>query len=533
MAAVTELTYKTNQEKAGIWQPMMLLNLYRLTISLIFIVAVAAGFAPKTLGAYNREVFWLISVLYLALALIYNFTIQLRSPRFTLQVHVQLWTDLVCILILMYASGGVASGLGMLLIPTIAGGSLLLRERFAMLYAAVASIVLLVIEAWAQWRAVFDSSQYTQTGLLGGSLLITALIAVLLARSARTSEALAAQRGVDLANLAALNAYIVQRLDAGLLVVDPQGRVRFLNAAARRMLAIPQQRENADLASISVTLANTLREWRQQPFGLLPTLNLPAGGEALIRISRLGRDDQSGIVISLDEARRVVQQVQQMKLASLGRLSASIAHEVRNPLGAINHAAQLLEESEQASDANRRLISIIRSNAARVNDIVESVMQISRRSAPKPEAIDLEDWLHEFIDEFVSDSKMEPRLAQIEIRGRLGRIYADKTQLRQVLWNLCQNVLQHCVRPSFRIEAGITADTEVPYVDVVDRGPKIDAETADQMFEPFFTTKTRGTGLGLYVSRELCECNEAHLSLTDHEGPGNRFRISFSRGAKY
>jgi two-component system sensor histidine kinase PilS (NtrC family) len=518
--------------RSEVWRPLTLLNLYRLGISLIFLSAISAGFAPRTLGAHDKSLFWLVCVVYVVMAIVFNFSIQLRKPAFSVQVHMHLWIDIAAILLFTHASGGIDSGLGMLLIPIIAGGSLLLSERVALFYAAVCSLALLGLEAYAQWLKLFEQTQYTQAGLLGGSLFVTSIIAVALARRARQSQELAEQRGIDIANLEAINAYIVDRLDSGLIVIDQEQRIRFINPAARKMLVVDKDHADSKLTDISPLLAGTTANWLDKPFGTLPTLQLPGGGEALLRFNRIGRDEETGVIINLDDAKRMTQQVQQMKLASLGRLTASIAHEIRNPLGAIDHAAQLLNEAEQQDAADQRLTEIIRTNSVRVNEIVESIMQISRSEAANPEAIDVESWLNEFLADFIKQENMDPRLANLEIKQRLGRVYADRTQLQQVLWNLCQNVLHHCARPSFRIEAAVHPEHETPYIDVIDRGPKIPEETANQLFEPFYTTKSRGTGLGLYVARELSQRNEADLSLEPDAGPGNRFRLSFNRGAR-
>jgi two-component system sensor histidine kinase PilS (NtrC family) len=228
----------------------------------------------------------------------------------------------------------------------------------------------------------------------------------------------------------------------------------------------------------------------------------------------------------------MAQQAQQMKLASLGRLTASIAHEIRNPIGAISHADQLLAESDNLDDADQRLTEIIHSHTERVNNIIENVLQLSRRGNTVPESIQLKDWLAKFVGEFVLSQRVDQEVIAVIVTPADIAVDFDKTQLHQIIWNLCHNALRFSAdypeNPKIEIKAGHLEKGQRSFVEVCDHGPGIDSTTAQQIFEPFFTTDSKGSGLGLYIARELCELNKASIRHMSIPGEGTCFRIEFA-----
>jgi two-component system sensor histidine kinase PilS (NtrC family) len=250
-------------------------------------------------------------------------------------------------------------------------------------------------------------------------------------------------------------------------------------------------------------------------------------------LAPLGKDVQrlGPILIFLEDASLMNARVQQSKLASLGRLSASIAHEIRNPVGAMSHAAQLLGESKALTEDDVRLTEIIQTHSGRVSHIIDNVLQLSRRDSSRPESLSLKDWLDEFADEFVRTHELQEgefSVADIdpELEARI-----DQGHLRQVLWNLCDNAVKYASETGgilVEIQAGRMQGKGRPYIEVLDCGLGVDESTVDQIFEPFFTARSGGTGLGLYISRELCELNRATLVYLDRPGGGSIFRIVFA-----
>ncbi|HHC73349.1 MAG TPA: PAS domain-containing protein [Thiotrichales bacterium] len=509
------------------WKPLALLNLYRLSLAVLFLISALLFRQPGLLGGQHPTLFLWVDLGYLLFSVVSLFTIRRRRPSFPLQVDVQVFVDVLAIALLMHASGGPASGLGILIVVAIAGGSILMEGRRAILFAALATILVLLEQVFNRWSGGPPASAWTQAGLLGISFFATALATQMLARRVRESEALAARRGADLASMARLNAQIIREMDAGILFVDRYERIQLSNEAAAELLG-RSIGEHQPLALVSNDLAVRLRRWRRTPGVEQPPLR--TGGSATEVIPHFTRLGDTGVLISLQDAARVSREMQQMKLASLGRLTASIAHEIRNPLGAIGHATQLLEESPELPEADRRLTEIIDAQVRRVNRIVESVLQLSRREQSQPEEIELRPWLERFAEELRTGTGIPGEQILIEVEPPDLVIRFDPGHLYQILWNLASNAVRHgAPEPSaawVTLRAGVAGKGGVR-LEVVDRGEGVDPESLGAIFEPFYTTASGGTGLGLYIARELCECNQAQLVLDETHSPGACFRISF------
>jgi two-component system sensor histidine kinase PilS (NtrC family) len=274
-------------------------------------------------------------------------------------------------------------------------------------------------------------------------------------------------------------------------------------------------------------------DWHQTPDQETSLLVSESTGASILpQFTRLGTADGIGALIFLEDTTVMAQQAQQMKLASLGRLTASIAHEIRNPLGAISHAAQLLKESSELDSEDQRLMTIIRNHTLRVNTVVENVLQLSRPASALPQTIALNDWLGHFTNEFVHSGNCKPDQLAIAINPRDLNIFMDPSQLHQVVWNLCQNAMHHGNREGKAVKIQIIGSrsgrNHAAYLDIIDNGPGIDPTMTSEIFEPFFTTNSSGTGLGLYIAREICESNQARLTYQPHNGGGSCFRISFT-----
>ncbi|MAT66678.1 MAG: hypothetical protein CMN57_13690 [Gammaproteobacteria bacterium] len=516
------------------WQPLRFLTLYRLVLAALLVLLFFLLPGTRNLGSDNPWLYAVVSLGYFLFALVVGFSTRLRRPGFQLQVLLQITVDILAIVLLMYASGGLDSGLGILLILAVTAGAMLMPGRLAFFFAASATLALMV-EFSYRYMAYgnLDSSQFTRVGLLGLTLFTAASLAWLLARRIRESEALAEQRGVDLANLSRLNEYIVQRLQSGIVVADHRQRIRLVNDAAWVMLQVPPESRPTTLTQLSPELAAALQRWQTDP-GAEPAAFRPPRSEAELqpRFTRLGSGPEAATLIYLEDTALLAQQAQQMKLAALGRLTASIAHEIRNPLGAISHADQLLGESPNLRDDDRRLVEIIASHADRVNGIVENVLQLSRRGAAQPQRLLLADWLNEFVDDMISYQNLDSDTVTVDIDPVDLQIEFDPGQLNQLICNLIQNALNHGNRSGQTLEVklvGRIAESGAPCLDVIDNGPGIDSETRASIFEPFFTTSASGTGLGLYLARELAEINRARLNYIEREEGGSCFRITFAR----
>jgi two-component system sensor histidine kinase PilS (NtrC family) len=514
------------------WKPLEFLNTYRFLISVFFVALFYSGFMFAPLASMHKSLFLYVSLSYLTLSMIFALMLRRHWPGFKVQVSVQLFVDISATILLMHASGGVNSGVGNLLIIVVAGGSLVLSRRHALLFASLSTFAVLGEQFYAEYYGLSRESTYTQAGLLGLALFITAIVAHLLAQRIRESEALAKERSVDLANMAELTKHVIQRMQTGIVVIDGDEKVRLINESAWYMLDMPSIARTPPLQDISPELLKQLHRWKNDP-EVVPEIIEPSPDQPHVmpRFARLSQEENPGTLIFLEDTSAMTQQAQQLQLASLGRLTASIAHEIRNPLGAISHAGQLLGESPNIDEHDNRLTRIIQDQSRRMNTIIESVMQLGRRNHTQPELLRLGNFLEKFVNDFLAGHREVRNAFRIHVDPDDVQVRFDPTHLQQILTNLCENALHHNQtlggNPKVELQGGLSLDMNRPYLDVIDYGAGIDTETAKHIFEPFFSTSTQGSGLGLYISRELAECNQANLSYIPVSTGGSCFRISF------
>jgi two-component system sensor histidine kinase PilS (NtrC family) len=340
---------------------------------------------------------------------------------------------------------------------------------------------------------------------------------------------------VDLANLSQLSQYIVQNLRESIVVVDHENRIRLINESAAVMLGDRNAYPGALLGEASPQLLYLLETWRQRaaiPATQAQTFVGADGGHVIQpHFAPLGGSEPTPVIVFLEDTELLAAKIQQSKLAGLGRLSASIAHEIRNPVGAMSHAAQLLGESSSLSAEDKRLTEIVRTNGDRVRQIIENVMSMGRRENSRPERLILSAWLTGFRDEFCATMQIAPeRLATSSLLGDV-EIQVDPSQLRQIIWNLCENAAKYGKLENgevhIELRVGRLASTARPFLEVADRGAGIAAQHREKIFEPFFTGNERGTGLGLFLARELAQTNGATLLYEPRTSGGSLFRIVF------
>ncbi|GAB4359236.1 MAG: two-component system sensor histidine kinase PilS [Methylohalobius crimeensis] len=506
------------------WQLLFVFTGYQAVLSLLLCIAFQSSWGPAHLGKVHPSLFlWTAYAYFLAIVATLPF-LGWRQPNYVWQTGIHLCLDLGLLPLLIYASGGLESGFGVLLAVSVVAAGILIGGRCALGFAALASIDVLAVEAIGDWYHAFETTHYTYAGMLGIAYFTIALLAVALAGRAEQSQALADQRKVDLANLEQLNEFIVQHLQSGIIVLDTTNRIRLINDSALRLLKLPAKPR--ELSTLPGLLVAALREWQAQPAQNFATL-ISQTEPIQARFSRLPMHGETLTMIFLEDSALHHQRVQESKLASLGKLTASIAHEIRNPLGAISHAGQLLGESDDLGPQDLRLVEIIQNHSRRVDEIIDNVLQLSRRNSAQRERLFLKTWLEQFCREF-QETASRDSLIDLQLPPESPSAWADPVQLKQILSNLCGNAFKYGTPDNGKVILRLRHDaSQKPCVEVIDRGPGIPADQARRIFEPFFTTSSSGTGLGLYIARELAQLNQAKLEY-DFGPHGSCFRLTLA-----
>lgn len=518
------------------WRLLKLLNGFRLALGLLLLAVFVLVREPRIIGDASAPLALGALVGMLVFSALAMPMLARRRPGIHTQAYLQFAADVAAILALVHASGGVSSGLGGLLIVTVGALGLLVRRDHAYALAAIATLGMLVEQAFAALTGLTTPTQFVQAGILGAVIFVITAVVQLLRYRIIETEALAEQRGIDLRNEVELNQYIVQHLRESIVVVDEEDCIRLMNGSAITHLGCDSAATGRRLASVAPELAEYLESWRRlgPEFDKRP-ISLSSADETTNvqpHFAPLGDSRDSAVVIFLEDTSVVAERVQQTKLAALGRLSASIAHEIRNPVGALSHAGQLLAESERLGTDEQKLTDMIRANASRVSKILESVLALSRRDTTSPQQFDLKPWLESFAAEFCETQELFEGSVAVTPDSSDVAVKFDPTQLHQVAWNICDNAVKYASAAAgaiaVELTCGVIEASGRPYVDIADRGQGIDPDTAEQIFEPFYTAKPGGTGLGLYICKELCERNGAQLRYDARPGGGSRFRIIFA-----
>jgi len=516
------------------WRILRALSLYRLLLVILLLMLHESGYTGTMFGALSTGYFHSICLSYALAALLILLPVQYGFPSPRIQAHLQFGLDLAAIAGLTAAAGGASSGLGMLLVTPAVSCSLVLDRRSALLQAMAATLIVVSTE-WLATNPGQLTPDITASAVLGTILLGSSFAANAVAQRARYSEAQAARVGMDLAQLSRLNERIIANLQTGVLLINEDRQLRLLNAAARRLIGLSDARPGQQLDELFPTLVEALDQWQVNPLRELPPLIAPTGHHELIaRPMALGvgaGGSEASTMILLEEATRVREQAQQMKLAALARLSASIAHEIRNPLSAIHQAGQLLAESPTLTAQELRLVSMIVRHSERINRIVESVMGMSRRDEAIPARLDLHSWLIALIEQYEEGAPARVDAIQLDENSEHAVARFDPAHLQRILFNFWDNSFDHGGRPAseirVRLHIGTLGEPPQSYLDIMDNGLGIPSALLDRVFEPFFSTSHGGTGLGLYLSRELCDNNQARLEYRPGD-PGACFRIIFA-----
>jgi len=487
-------------------------NIYRIVLPLVLLVTYISSPANSQLGALAPTLFVQVTTAYAVFGVAITFfsPASLRLLENTNLLASTLIIDIVAMTLIIYTSGGTTSGLGLLLIVTVASGSILIRGRISTFLAAIAVLALIYTELYLSLSLDAPPNRFVETGILGTILFATSLYVQTVTDRIYKAALLADKQAGAIIDLEKLNNEIIQRMRTGVVVVNSALEIVSMNSAARATLASLLKRSPAEASEkqlLPPELGEQLNLWKINPKRQPQPITVPATKKQVqLNFALLKPEQDADILIFLEDNRQIVERVRQMKLASLGRLTASIAHEVRNPLGAISHASQLLRESESVSSDDKRMIEIILNHCNRVNMILEDVLDASRHDDTSAQKIVLDDWLKNFIENYRATHDKCDQI-DLQVKSPNLEINVISGQLEQVLNNLFDNGLRYSKKNTGKatllVEAGIDNrdGDEQPYLHVIDDGAGIDEESEGRLFEPFHTTEATGTGLGLYISR--------------------------------
>lgn len=492
------------------WILLKVFLMYRFILACLFIFLFYNRLGFTLISIDNNQLYGYSSHSYLILSVISGACIIWRVTAYTTQAQLLIFTDIIILTLLIHACGGVNSGIGALLAVSIAASGLLIGGRCAMFFAALASLAVLTEQIFADYTDSFESISYTYAGMLGTSFFTIALLSYILAKRSEQSLQLADQQKLTIDKLEELNRYIIQHLQSGIIITDKQQTIQMTNEATLRLVNLPLL--PASLGDISEHLAHAFEAWLADPEQQFVLLQLPNQSEIHCRFMMLPIVGEFFYMLILEDIALYNQRLQQSKLASLGRLTASIAHEIRNPLGAISHAGQLLSESPHLSIQDMRMTEIIQTNAIRVNQIIDDILQLSKRTNSRREKIYLKPWLTHYLNNFILEHGITANTFKLSQTDESLCAFMDPGHLRQIMDNLCQNALRYGKPETGQIILQTFTLKQAPCIEVIDNGSGISREHIKHLFEPFFTTSASGTGLGLYISRELAELNQAKLS---------------------
>jgi two-component system sensor histidine kinase PilS (NtrC family) len=441
--------------------------------------------------------------------------------------------DILFAAVAIHLTGGVASGFATLYLIAVLGAATMGGARQTWTAAVACTLVLattssLEFTGWIVPRgdvalAPHIAADYwgTVARTVAGLLGVTVLSSYLNSQLTRSVS--------QVGNLRALNENIARSLSSGLLTTDLEGRVLYFNAVARVILDLDDAQIGNHVAELLPGIDTDEEASRGRQDVELTTAAGRAIHVGLTRSPLIDADGgRVGYLINFQDVTRLHDLAEQVRrnerLAAVGALAASVAHEIRNPLAAISGSAELLSGAG-LGDEDGRLLRIIGRESTRLDGLVSDLLAFTRPRTPQMVPVYLHRAVREGCDAFRADPKAKGIDVQCEVEDEpLTEI--DPAQLSQVLWNLMRNAAE-AMQGSGRLLLRIRADDERAYIDVSDDGQGIVAEHLDSIFDPFFTTKEEGTGFGLAIVHRVVEDNGGRISATSEPGSGSTFTLSF------
>lgn len=492
---------------------------YRIALAIIMASLFVATFKNPLVGSDEPILYAITVVCYFFIGVIAYITLKSFPQKSNIQLFFGLTIDVFAFTMMLFANGGPNIQMSMLYLVTVVAAFILLGQRQAIFITLFAVICVVYQQFFYAVTKQTNIRGFSNITLLSLSFLGTALLSNMATRRMRSMEVVAERQASQVARLNKINQRIIETMDNGVLVIDTDQKIMLSNKAAQRIMGLKYTRPNRFLSGIDnefATAVSAAFSQRQISFIYTPTPLSRVAEPLSVQIQAL---DDENTLLFIERISKSKQQAQQMKLASLGRLTASIAHEIRNPIGAISQASQLLHE--EPDDTNKPLYEIIHKQTQRVNRIIEDVLQLSRQHSKTMDSIKLNQFIPQFIEEHFADKAVSYQVHQQLV------FEFNRSQLEQILVNLVENGLKHGKADGRTPRVQVVASMVDQYIsiDILDNGEGISTENQRQLFEPFFTTAKTGTGLGLYLSRAFCEANGATLNYIPNY-TGACFRIT-------
>ncbi|MEJ8569618.1 sensor histidine kinase [Elongatibacter sediminis] len=478
--------------------------------------------------SFSRTFAALLIIAYLLFASFELFMARRHTSNAHRLVRYALLADVLFLSGLLFVLGGLGSGVGTLLVFTSALAGMLLPLRFALFITSVATLALIGQAVTGLALSLYPLGILLPAGMYGATAMVACMLCHRLAYWARDYRVTAEKQESQIADLEKLNEVIIRNMSTGVLVIDADRRIKLMNEYAWFLLGSPKVRELL-LADLSPRLDRTVEKWQANPsVELRPVVLETSQANVLPAFAVMPGEDEPGALVFLNDESVISKRALELSANSLAKLSGSIAHEIRNPLAALTHAAQLLDESPSITLNDMRLTNIILDQSKRMNGIVENILQLSRQEQSRPEPVELNQFLKDLAKEFGTTQTAKDLDFEILVETGKTHVVFDKSQLHQSLWKLLDNTVHHAsVKRPPRAQLKMRKDESAGYcvITVQDNGPGIPKSRITDIFEPFFTTRKAGSGLGLYIARQLCEANQAELTVDSQPGVGTAFHI--------
>lgn len=505
--------------RLGVWY-----SGYRLIISISLLLIYLLTAEQLSANYQYPFLYFYTLICYISINIFQLFLLKIVPLQVSKQLIFIFIIDVICLGVITFSAGGPNLQLSLLYVIIIFSSAILLNAHLSLIVTLFA-VIMVVYQ-----RFIGNFFDYSNLNHLGNSVLLAFLFFVVYAigriavQRFKILETLTFHQSIEIHQLQNINRYILEQIEDGYLVLDESNHIVLTNPAANTLLGIhlPISLEKTPLIKLQPDLFELIRfsdledgeEFSFESQQSLYTVN--------VKVKHLIVPEQALVLLILKDAQKITQQVQQLKLAALGQLSASIAHEIRNPLAAIVQANELLKESD--AHQQEMLSRMISKQSKRIDSIIQDTLGMAGNRPSEPQIISLVEFFESLLNEDLIDAKQQIKL---NLTDRINILF-DEKQLRQVLINLIRNALRHNSAEAEYIEVNVDLKEGRTCIDVVDFGSGVAKRDISQLFKPFFSTEIKGTGLGLYLSHTFCEANHAKLTYVERQ-QGACFRIECSK----